>query len=63
MSNEPRAMREIHDIRLKIYEDIKDLKPDDIMRYYRDSTKATVQKYGIKTVTPNDLHPISKAAF
>jgi len=63
MSNEPRAMREIHDIRLKIYEDIKDLKPDDIMRYYRDSTKATVQKYGIKTVAPNDLRPISKAAF
>lgn len=54
MSNEPRAMKEIHDIRLKIYEEIKDMTPEEQVRYFNESTKETVEKYGIKVGTPAD---------
>ena len=54
MSNEPRAMKEIHDIRLNIYEKIKDMTPEEQVRYFNESTKDTVEKYGINVGTPAD---------
>ena len=47
-------MKEIHDIRLKIYEEIKDMTPEEQVRYFNESTKETVEKYGIKVGTPAD---------
>ena len=33
--NEPKSLREIHAIRLKIYNDIKDMTPDEKKKYYK----------------------------
>jgi hypothetical protein len=52
MLNEPKAMREIHSIRVEIYEKIKDMSPEERTAYFIESTKETVDKYGIKVETP-----------
>jgi len=54
MSNEPRVMKEIHEIRQNIYEKIKGLTPEDQVSYFNESTKDTIEKYGIKVGTPAD---------
>jgi hypothetical protein len=53
-------MQEIHDIRLKIYDKIKDMSPDEQVRYFNESTKKTVEQYGIKVGTPADKRRLRK---
>jgi hypothetical protein len=60
MLNEPRAIQEIYDIRLKIYNKIKDMSPEEQVRYFNNSTKETVEKYGIKVGTPADKRQLRK---
>ena len=55
MLNESATMKKIHDIRLSIYEKIKDMTPEECTAYFSDSTKDTIEKYGIKVVTPADI--------
>ena len=54
MTNESTLIKEIYAIRLKIYEKIKDMPPEELLRYFNESTKETVEKYGIKVGTPAD---------
>ncbi|MCL2010907.1 MAG: hypothetical protein FWG71_10260 [Synergistaceae bacterium] len=42
--------QEVNQIRLAIYEKIKDMTPAQITEYYRQSTEATIQKYGFKVI-------------
>jgi hypothetical protein len=35
--NEPSALREVHAIRLKIYDEIKDMTPEEVTAYYNGS--------------------------
>ena len=42
--------QEVNQIRLAIYEKIKDMTPSQITEYYRQSTEATIQKYGFKVI-------------
>ena len=39
---------EIDEIRLKIYEKIKDMTPQETTEYYRKSGQETAKKYGLK---------------
>ena len=55
MMIEPRAAREIHDIRLAIYEDIKDMTPEERTAYFADAAREAIDKYGIKVGTPADI--------
>ena len=48
MTNEPRAMKEIHDIRLQIYEEIKDMTPEERIAMVRLEAQAMINKYGLK---------------
>ena len=50
--NEPMPLREVHAIRLMIYDETKDMTPAERTAYYNDSLKEIKQKYNIKLV-PN----------
>jgi hypothetical protein len=50
--------QEVNQIRLAIYEKIKDMTPAQVTEYYRKSGEATAQKYGfsiISSVSENTL--------
>jgi len=42
--------QEVNQIRLAIYEKIKDMTPSQVTEYYRKSGEATAQKYGFKII-------------
>ena len=42
--------QEVNQIRLQIYEKTKDMNPSQLTEYYKQSTEATIKKYGFKTV-------------
>ena len=42
--------QEVNQIRLGIYEKTKDMPPTQLTEYYKKSTEATIQKYGLKIV-------------
>jgi len=46
--------QEIDEIRLKIYEETKDMTPAEINEYYRKSTEAATKKYGFKIASNTD---------
>ena len=41
---------EVNNIRLAIYEKIKDMTPAQVTEYYRKSGEATAKKYGFKII-------------
>ncbi|MCL2112161.1 MAG: hypothetical protein FWH32_07965 [Clostridiales bacterium] len=50
-------VQEVNQIRLAIYNEIKDMTPAQITEYYRKSGEATAQKYGFKIVeSANGFH-------
>ncbi|MDR2599983.1 MAG: hypothetical protein LBC73_06870 [Oscillospiraceae bacterium] len=42
--------QEVNQIRLAIYEKIKDMTPTQVTDYYRKSGEATAKKYGFKLI-------------
>jgi len=50
--NEPRAMKEIHDIRLQIYEDTKHMTPEEQTEFTRKEAQALIDKFGLKVKRP-----------
>ena len=51
--NEPRAMREIHEIRKKIYEDTKHMTPEEQTELTRMEAQALIEKFGLKIKRPD----------
>jgi hypothetical protein len=51
-NNEPRAMREIHDIRLQIYEETKGLTDEQCAERTGNAVKEMEELYGIKFKRP-----------
>jgi len=47
-SNEPRALREIHEIREQIYEETKHLSPEERAALTNKIGKEIAEKYGLK---------------
>ena len=50
MKTNKTAEQKINEIRLKIYEKTKDMTPEQLTEYYKQSTEATIKKYGFKVV-------------
>ena len=46
--NEPKAMQEIHEIREKIWEEIKGMSQQEIMAYYKSKAAEHEKRSGIK---------------
>ncbi|MCL2143437.1 MAG: hypothetical protein FWH44_04185 [Methanomassiliicoccaceae archaeon] len=48
--------REIDEIRLKIYEETKDMTSEQFNEYFRKKTEAVIKEYGIRVVSSaNDV--------
>jgi len=45
--NEPMPLREVHAIRLMLYEETKDMTPAERTAYYNRSLKEAQEKYGV----------------
>jgi len=52
MTSEPRAMKEIHDIRLKIQEKTEGMTPEQEMEYYAAAVRRFEKRRGIKFRRP-----------
>ena len=55
MTNEQRAVREIHDIRLKLHDKTKDMTEKEVSDYYAKATREVEEMYGIKFRRPDDV--------
>ena len=48
MINESTTMKEVMDIRLAVYEEIKNLTPEEQISYFNDASRKMEQEYGIR---------------
>ena len=46
--------QEVNEIRLKIYEETKNMTPEQKNEYYRTRTEASIKKYNLKVVANAD---------
>ena len=60
MMNESKAMKEIHGIRLQIYEMTKNMTPEEQTEFTRREAQATIEKHGLKIARP-DSPPCQKS--
>jgi len=54
---EPRAMKEIHDIRLRIQEETTGMTPEEVAAFYADAVRNAEKMYGITFRRAED-HPV-----
>ena len=52
MTNEPRAMREIHEIREQISEELKNMTPKEQTAYFRKAAQDMIEKHGLNVNRP-----------
>ena len=48
MMNEPKALKEIHEIREQIYEETKNMKPAERAAHAHDDAQKLIEKYNLK---------------
>ena len=48
MKNEPSALKEIHDIREKIYEETKNMTPEERVKHTHHEAQKLVKQYDLK---------------
>jgi len=51
MSKPDTILDEIHEIRRQIYEEIKDMTPEEIREFYRKDTEPIIKEYGMKVAS------------
>jgi len=53
MMNEPKAMKEVHTIRERIQEKIKNMTENEVSDFYVNATREVEEMYGIKFRRPD----------
>jgi len=48
MKNEPKALKEIHDIREKIYEETKNMTSEERAKHAHSEAQKLIKQYGLK---------------
>lgn len=51
MTSEPKALQEIHEIRIKIYEETKEMTPEERTALARKKAQALIDHYGLNVKT------------
>jgi len=54
MKESDTILDEIHEIRRQIYEEIKDMTPEEQVEYFRKDTEPIIKKYGMKVVSDTE---------
>lgn len=57
---------ELNEIRVSIYEDIKDMTPEQVNDYFNKKTKAVMRELGLKMIdirSPMEVIPSEKARY
>ena len=55
MMNESTTMKEVMDVRLAVYEEIKDLPPEKQITYFNEASRRMELEYGIRFRRPGDV--------
>jgi shikimate kinase len=55
MTNEPKALKEIHDIREKIYEETKNMTPEERANHAHNEAQKIIKKYNLKNKYENKI--------
>ena len=55
MMNEPKALQEIHNIREKIYEETKNMTPDERARHSHKEAQKLIKQYDLKVKYENKI--------
>jgi predicted transcriptional regulator len=55
MMNEPRAMKEIHDIREKIHESTKNMSEKEVTEYYANAAHEIEETYAVRFRRPETV--------
>jgi len=53
MRNEPKALKEIHDIRKEIYEETKNMSSEERVKYAHSEAQKLIRQYNLKTSYEN----------
>jgi len=54
MMNEPKALKEIHDIREKIYEETKNMTSEERVKYVHYEAQKLIKQYNLKISYENE---------
>lgn len=57
---EPKAMKEVHEAMVKLYEEIEDLSPEDQVKKIRDESEELLRKYHVQ-LKRIKRHAVTKA--
>ena len=55
MKNEPKALKEIHDIREKIYEETKNMTTEERVQHTHDEAQKLINQYNLKIKYENKI--------
>lgn len=50
MNNEPTALREVHEIRSKMWKDLRHLSPEERAEYVNEKGRETLKKLGLVNI-------------
>jgi len=55
MMNEPKAVKEIHDIRKEIFEETKTMTPDERANFAHNEAQKLIKQYDLKSIYENNF--------